>query len=295
MKRIHLINEYTNGNYKVQIYEDGTKIKTTDDDEFVAEFPDSMDMKITNYCDMNCSMCHEKSTVEGKHARLDHKFLDTLRAGTELAIGGGNPLSHPELIPFLERMQKQGIICNVTVNEVHLLNNKELIQNLLDRKLIRGLGVSINKGENETIEFAVNNPNVVLHFILGTPTMDKLTLFYNKDLKILLLGYKKFGRGESYYTPEIDQRINKTALSLDEIFDAFQVVSFDNLALKQLDIKKKLPEEIYNECFMGEDGESTMYVDLVEEKFGLSSTATERYPIHDDIDSMFKFIRDNRK
>ncbi len=294
MNGIKLLNEYTNGNYKVQIYEDGTKIKTTDDDEFIADFPDSMDMKITNYCDMNCPMCHEKSTVDGQHAQLNQKFFDTLRAGTELAIGGGNPLSHPELIPFLERMQKQGIICNITVNEVHLLNNKSLIENLLNRKLIHGLGVSINKAESDTLKFAVNYPNVVLHFILGTPTMDKLPLFYDNDLKILLLGYKRFGRGESYYTHEIDERINQTAIMLDEIFEAFQVVSFDNLALKQLDIKNKIPEDIYSECFMGDDGESTMYIDLVEEKFGISSTATERYPLHDDIDSMFKFVRDNR-
>lgn len=294
MKGIKLLNKYTNGNYKVQIYEDGTKIKTTDDDEFIADFPDSMDMKITNFCDMNCPMCHEKSTVDGRHARLNHKFLDTLRAGTELAIGGGNPLSHPELILFLERMQKQGIICNVTVNEVHLLNNKTLVESLLNRKLIHGLGVSINKAEKATLKFAVNHPNVVLHFILGTPTMDKLPLFYDNNLKILLLGYKRFGRGENYYTPEIDERIDQTAKMLDEIFEAFQVVSFDNLALKQLDIKNKLPEEIYNECFMGDDGESTMYIDLVEEKFGISSTATDRYPLHDDIDSMFKFVRDNR-
>lgn len=294
MKGIKLLNEYTNGNYKVQIYEDGTKIKTTDDDEFIAEFPDSMDIKITNYCDMNCPMCHEKSTVEGRHAQLNHKFLDTLRAGTELAIGGGNPLSHPELIPFLERMQKQGIICNVTVNEVHLLNNKTLVESLLNRKLIHGLGISINKAEKATLKFAINHPNVVLHFILGTPTMDKFPIFYGNNLKILLLGYKRFGRGENYYTPEIDERIDQTAKMLDEIFEAFQVVSFDNLALKQLDIKNKLPEDIYNECFMGDDGESTMYIDLVEEKFGISSTATDRYQLHDDIDSMFKFVRDNR-
>ena len=61
-KNPKLIGEYINGNYKISIYEDGTRIKETidpNDDKFIAEFPDSCDMKITNQCDMGCPMCHE--------------------------------------------------------------------------------------------------------------------------------------------------------------------------------------------------------------------------------------------
>ena len=111
-----LLTVYRNGNYTVKLYSDGTKVKTTKDDKFIADFPDSMDLKITDYCDMNCPMCHEKSSINGKHGNLNEEFLSTLKRGTELAIGGGNPLSHPDLIPFLTGMKEQGVICNLTVN-----------------------------------------------------------------------------------------------------------------------------------------------------------------------------------
>ena len=44
------------------IMDDGTKIRRTNDDEFVPDFAENMDIKITNKCNMNCPMCHEGST-----------------------------------------------------------------------------------------------------------------------------------------------------------------------------------------------------------------------------------------
>ena len=99
-----LLQKYENGNYTVFLYTDGTKEKITQEECFKAEFPDSIDLKISNYCDANCPMCHENSGTHGLHADLNASFLSSLPAGIELAIGGGNPLSHPDLIPFLKRI-----------------------------------------------------------------------------------------------------------------------------------------------------------------------------------------------
>lgn len=103
-----LLHSYPNGNYIVSIFDDGTKVRHNNLSYFAPDFPESIDLKISNQCDMGCRMCHENSTPDGKHGDLSLPFLSTLRAGTELAIGGGNPLVHPDLIPFLERMKDQG-------------------------------------------------------------------------------------------------------------------------------------------------------------------------------------------
>lgn len=43
-----MIHEYTNGNYIVRIDDvSGTKERVTEDDVFVAEFPESMDCTVT--------------------------------------------------------------------------------------------------------------------------------------------------------------------------------------------------------------------------------------------------------
>ena len=188
-----LIGYYQNGNYVVKFYSNGTKIKQTPADKFVAEFPDSIDLKITDYCDKNCPMCHEKSNILGLHGDFNEEFLKTLRKGTELAIGGGNPLAHPNLEAFLKDMKNRGVVCSLTINGSHLIADNERIQALIQNKLIYGLGISIQEYNQEIVDFAQKYPNAVLHLINGVFTeFDKL---FDKSLKILILGYKKFGKG----------------------------------------------------------------------------------------------------
>jgi hypothetical protein len=73
-----LIAFYENGNYTVRLFDDGTKVKRTDGDFFAAEFPDSIDLKITDYCDLGCPMCHERSSTDGKMGALSASFLEKL-------------------------------------------------------------------------------------------------------------------------------------------------------------------------------------------------------------------------
>ena len=122
----NLIGDYNNGNYNIRIYDDGTKIKETlnpDDNEFNANFSESIDLKITNKCDMRCPMCHENSTIDGLHGNLNAFFINTLHPYTEVAIGGGNPLEHPDLKRFLIKLKKKNVIANMTINQIHFMNN----------------------------------------------------------------------------------------------------------------------------------------------------------------------------
>ena len=287
---MEILHQYQNGNYTVTLYADGTKEKMTEEDEFIATFPDNMDLKLTNYCDMDCPMCHENASKEGAHASLDAPFLATLHKGTEIAIGGGNPLSHPDLLSFLERMKAQGVVCNMTVNETHLLAHMALLEEWLDQKLIYGLGISLNRYAEETIAFAMAHPSVVLHIICGIASPTDIQKIAKKQLKILLLGYKKHGRGEVYYSDRVESRLNWMYRALPSIFGAFAVVSFDNLAIEQLDLRNRLKPEVFSSCYMGGDGEASMYVDLVKGEFGLSSISAERYPLLPSAQEMLAYL-----
>ena len=53
---------YRNGNVLVRICEDGTKYRFTPEGSVAApEFPESIDLKITGFCEENCPMCHENA------------------------------------------------------------------------------------------------------------------------------------------------------------------------------------------------------------------------------------------
>lgn len=282
---------YKNGNYTVSLFSDGTKIKRTPFDRFEAEFPDSIDLKITDRCDMGCAMCHESSSVLGRHGDLSAPFLDTLRSGTELAIGGGDPLAHPRLLWFLERMGERGVICNLTVNEKHLLLSAELIEKMLRKKLVYGLGVSLNGCSDALVDFARKHSAVVIHVICGVVDEAQLTKLADKRIKLLVLGYKKFGRGKAYYSHEVARRAAWLKENIAKLGERFTSISFDNAAIEQLTLRETLPSRIFESGYMGDDGEASMYIDLVEERFAVTSVSDERFPITNSIDDMFVAIK----
>lgn len=48
---------YKNGNYIVTILSDGTKIRRTDDNEFIPSFSENVDCKLTDKCREMCNFC----------------------------------------------------------------------------------------------------------------------------------------------------------------------------------------------------------------------------------------------
>ena len=73
----------------------------------------------------------------------------------------------------------------------------------------------------------------------------------------------------------------------------FKLVSFDNLAIEQLDVKNKLNEKDWSKFYRGDDGHHTFYVDLVEEKFAKNSIQPreERQDLLDNVSTMLKIIQ----
>lgn len=62
MERFIRYVRYQNGNYTVTIdTKTGTKIRENNCNFFRADFPESMDIKICNKCDMGCPMCLKPS------------------------------------------------------------------------------------------------------------------------------------------------------------------------------------------------------------------------------------------
>lgn len=294
-----ILGSYKNNDYTCTMFSDGTKIRWNDKDSFNPIKPESIDLKITNMCNMECGMCHENSTPDGKHGDiLNLPFIETMFPYSEIAIGGGNPLTHPDLIEFLEHLKERKIIASMTVNQVHFMHNIDFLKELTDKKLIYGLGISYIGGRHENCINAIKQfPNAVVHVINGIVHMDSLEALAHNDLKILVLGYKEFRRGKVLYDEcgsQIDCLESQFYDMLPKIVNDgwFKCISFDNLAIKQLEPKRLMREEDYKSFFMGMDGEYTMYVDSVNRQFAKSSVSTERYDLMDDIADMFKVIKD---
>lgn len=292
---------YQNGNHYVAIFDDGTKIKETIDptaDHFTYEFAENSDIKITDYCDGGCIYCHENSTVKGIHGDLKkiEPMLDTLHAGTEMAVGGGNALAHPDLIWFLEKLKSKGVLANITINQRHLKPYKDLICKLVAEHLVYGIGISLtNSSDEDDFKFidTLGN-NVVIHTIAGILTEKDIQCL--KHRKVLILGYKDLRRGHALLEKQSDE-IKKNIEWLKEFLPIMRhlckVISFDCLGIEQLDPKTifHMSDETYNSLFQGADTDvmdadgnitcSTFYIDVPTMTVARMSTAA--------LDQRFKF------
>ena len=291
---------YDNGNVHIDLYNDGTLIRTFDETKpIIVDHPSSMDVKITNYCEPTennpiCAYCHEKSNTKGAHGDIN-KLLDVisaLPAGVELALGGGNPLSHPDLLYLLKTLKTCGYISNITINQKHINKYQDLIYKIITEELVHGIGISYS-----SVDYLADikpllkiSDNVVFHVIMGVNTVEDIETLYkfcqenNKECKVLVLGYKHYGMGINYYLKDKTVEDNKDQwyIRLASYFKKNRLtLSFDNLAIEQLKLKRYFTEDAWNTFYMGSDGVWTMYIDAVNQEYAKSSTSKERVSFND--------------
>lgn len=279
-----------NGGVTMVIRPDGTKIRWGSN----PELPESIDLKITDYCDAGCKFCHESSTKKGIHGNSGwiYNLIGQCIRGSELAIGGGNPLDHPDLEKILVAAKSRGVYSNLTVNHKHVGNH--LINFLMYRGLVCGLGVSLGESFRQLPEDMLKlyiryGSRIVFHMIAGIHNeYDLETLFrYVENPKILILGYKEYGFGKKK-----DRRVDHNIERIEESIHNYRGkhISFDNLALKQLNIKDKFKKE-YENGYMGADGTHTMYIDAVAQQFAIGSTGQRIDCMNKSLKDMFEDVK----
>lgn len=297
---------YINGNYLVS-YRDRTHTRNYTalrrNEEFVPEFPDSIDLKITNKCSNNCPYCHESSNSSGKSFNLQRtiEILDNLPSGIEVAIGGGNIIEcSDDFIKLCEYLTKRGISPRVTINHRDLEKFLELYNNLLFNSSSKRLaiGISIESYEDylRCIEI-INTTNTscfyltfVYHIIVGIFPYNDLEKLLNatnglycSKCRVLVLGFKQFGKAINQEIKDLDswrETISSIVYKKRKNYinpDSEYILGFDNLAIDQLNIKDLLLKSEWEAYFMGQDFSHTMYVDAVREEFA----PTSRSPIED--------------
>ena len=299
-KTSKLLGQYRQGNAIVKLYDDGTKVKETNDDEFSeATRPETMDVCISEFCENACAFCYANCTPNGKFADFSKykRFLDSLPYLTEIAINI-NSTPNPDLPDFLKKLKDKDVIVNATVNQKYFMENYNILRGMSAVGYIHGLGISLTNPEEEGfIERVQKFPNAIIHVINGLITSNEIKVLSDKGLKLLILGYKQVGRGIDWYSKEaqiIKRRQEWLDRNLPIVSRHFEVVSFDNLAVEQLDVKRLVTEEEYDERFLGADGTISFYVNLVQGYFAKNSLSDVHYEIgNKTVDECFKIILSN--
>lgn len=184
--------------------------KTTMENPSFAPVPELADISISNRCSKGCGFCYRASTRNGALMTVEDycHVIDSMNHPIygnvfQVAIGGGEPLEHPEFMTIIDETVKRGIIPNFTTN------GRLLTENILDavKEKVGALAVSVTDiQETERLRNVLSHKHktrVNLHYILSEKTIDQATDMlkgkYNQLLTgvnaIVFLTYKPAGRG----------------------------------------------------------------------------------------------------
>lgn len=269
-------NVYKNGNYYIGYGYDGKIRFSVSNEPCIPDYPELIDLKITNKCDHGCPFCYQGSSMSGAHANLENikNYINQLSSVydkkiVEFSIGGGNILLYPELDELFYYIFSHGHIINTTIKAQDckvLKENKELRRTF--NHYVKSIGISVSSLED--IKYLIlikdlfkgqNYKPIVIHLIpeyLGVEMTNKIIteLDKNEFYKYLFLGYKENERGKTqkhYVFNDNDLSSifeNRYSVSVDTTFaNKYKAWLTKNYAVKHT--------ITYNE------GEYSMYIDAV--------------------------------
>lgn len=295
-----LLHEYDNGNAHVKLYDDGTREITTEDDGFNYAKPLNIDVNCSNRCLRGCKFCYNGSTPDGDNAPIENfAFLDSMIPGTEVSLSTGSLKEFPEFSTILYMCKEKGVVANATFNQDEFVENFDLIKNWQDKGYLHGIGVSYSHADQRLAEAMKRIDNAVLHVINGVFVKEHANWIIKniKDPKVLILGYKTRGFGIEYYyhfKSMIEKKQKWLYDNLEYLMHHLYVISFDNKALEQLDVKRLLSDDEWETFYQGSDnnGEAgSMYIDAVTGKFAKNSISDIKYDLTNDVEKMFSVIK----
>lgn len=246
--------------------------KTYVDNPTFAPVPELVDISISNQCSKGCDFCYKNSTPDGKMMTFDEycQVLDSITSseyGTvfQVAIGGGEPLEHPNFLKIVEETVNRGIVLNFTTNG-RLLTPKVFAA---IKGKVGAIAISASSIEEwKAIKHAMTGSDGIkinIHYILSkTSILEAIELVngkYNELLKginaVVFLTYKPAGRGTN-------DRVLKKGEETDTFLKAIKApkisckIGFDACFVPMLLQSHAARKEIVDVC---EGGFFSVYID----------------------------------
>lgn len=268
------------------------------------EFPELVDLKITDFCNKGCNFCYQDSSPEGQHAPTSRIFnwMQTCKdAGVlELAIGGGEPTKHPDFLDILKEANRHFISVAFSTRDLDWLRDVEYARKVAE--LVRAVGFSVSSkqdmqkikkswaaafysmqsyvaphtgeiSEHERLAIP-REPRLVYHIIpelLGKRRMTAILREADYSATLLFLGLKTSGRGKSV-------NVQKGMDALREFLDGKDWIGFNvsvdtSFANEQGDLLNDYG--IDNRTYYVQEGRFSLYYDAVTNQYGPSSYHVE--------------------
>ena len=180
------------------------------------EYPEFYDVKITSYCEGNCPWCYmDSKSTDSHYMNAVESIKEYFGQMTEnqrpfqVAIGGGEPTSHPHFFEILKTFNDLGIQPNYTTNGMWIKNTDiQYVSDMMDYTInfCGGVAVSCHPHLTKYWESAANyyhqwGIKLNFHLIISDKkSIDDFVHIYNKWADkvdyFVLLPYGVQGRAE---------------------------------------------------------------------------------------------------
>lgn len=265
----HFVTFNTKTGTKVRFSEKGKPVPT------VASAPELVDLKLTDYCPVGCHYCYQGSTVNGKHADKSQveSFIYMLgKHGVfEVAIGGGDPTTHPDFADFLRSFAREGVVPNFSTQLWDWMENDKIVKSVQENCGAVALSTQDPKKAEAWFERTKSlGIRGHVHYVLGLSPLSNL-----KDMikacdghYMVLLAYKAMGRAAGKapidYTgwQDVIRKMRKTNYSSTIAVDSFLVDEVEAGFTR---------EEVPAVLFEKADGHFSMYWDAVKGEYAAHS------------------------
>lgn len=278
------LSRYLNGNYYVEVYDDGTKVKVLADNkakEFIPAFPDSVILKLTHFSQTSEQLVaidgtESISVVPGRTlANINYNpILMDLKPYTEVTIVD-KPLSHPAMLKFIQNLHGKQISVNLVVEQADLIEDMAhtgIVTQLVSGGHIKNLIVILSDSTDDGL-FSVFKElaNVIVQIPINKVTEDDL-----ERLAINYVSLKLVGVANETDLASVDK--DNILQKLKKVNHKFTVISFDKLAISQLGISdRQIDKCSYFVCKT--NSRHSMYIDLVTNIYAKTPYSANKFLI----------------
>lgn len=237
-----------------------------------APWPELADISISNHCTKGCEFCYKVSTNNNSFMSIEQYeyVLSSLKSETwgnvfQVALGGGEPLEHPQFVEIIEKTYERGIIANFTTNGIHL--DKNIVDGIQGK--VGAVAISVNKiQELDTAKInllAEAQIKTNIHFVLDNKSIyeaieilqGKYNDLLNKINGVIFLTYKPAGRATIKNCLNLDDCLLEF-LSLVENNSCIAGIGFDACFVPALMKYTKVNVDYIDSC---ECGFFSIYID----------------------------------
>lgn len=247
--------------------------RTLRDNPAFAPVPELADISISNHCTKGCSYCYRNSSTNEQFMSIENyvRVLESMnhpRYGNvfQVAIGGGEPLEHPDFIQIIEETGKRGIVPNFTTNGIHLSSK---VCKAIKSK-VGAVAISASSVDEIPLEkislLRAEAIKVNVHYVLSSDNIKEATAIvqgeYTGRLKgvnaIVFLTYKPAGRASDKFVVKDGEELEEFMKAVNDRNENAIKIGFDACFVPMLMHYTNIKSELVDTC---EGGFFSLYID----------------------------------